>query len=210
MIEEGYGRAVRMGHLAFMGSRKVNGVSQLHGELMKETVFKRLHHYFPDKITAITNGVTPRRWLLSCNPPLASLIIETIGERWIAHLEALEELAPMADDAGFVARFAAAKRRNKEGPGRADRESAVGVLVDPDALFDIQIKRIHEYKRQLLNISRRSRSTPPSRPTRADWEPRVKIFAGKAAPVLSARQADHQAHQRRRRGRQRRPRSAPG
>jgi starch phosphorylase len=182
VIEEGYGRAVRMGHLAFMGSRKVNGVSQLHGELMKETVFKRLHHYFPDKITAITNGVTPRRWLLSCNPPLAGLIIETIGERWIAHLEALEELAPMADDAGFVERFAAAKRQNKEVLAELI-EKRTGVLVDPDALFDIQIKRIHEYKRQLLNILEAialyaAIKADPG----ADWQPRVKIFAGKAAP----------------------------
>ncbi len=182
LVEEGYARVVRMGHLAFMGSRRVNGVSQLHGELMKETVFRRLHHYFPDKITAITNGVTPRRWLLTCNPSLAHLVTETIGERWIADLEALADLVPMAQDRAFIGRFAAAKRQNKEILAELI-EKRTGVLVDPGALFDVQIKRIHEYKRQLLNILEAVAlyAAIKAHPG-ADWLPRVKIFAGKAAP----------------------------
>jgi starch phosphorylase len=182
IIEEGWNRGVRMGNLAFLGSHRVNGVSALHGALMKETVFKSLHRYFPDKITAITNGVTPRRWLLTCNPLLARLVTETIGERWVTDLDALEALVPAAEDAGFRERFAAAKRRNKEAlVGLVEKRT--GLRLDPAALFDVQIKRIHEYKRQLLNILEAIAYwlAIKERPT-ADWQPRVKIFAGKAAP----------------------------
>ena len=153
LIDESYGRFVRMGHLAFLGARKVNGVSALHGELMKQTVFRPLHRLFPDRITAITNGVTPRRWLLDSNPELAELITETLGHgRWIADLERLEELAPRAADA----RLPGALRRDQAGEqgaaGRLHRHSDTTSTLPTDALFDVQIKRIHEYKRQLLNI----------------------------------------------------------
>jgi starch phosphorylase len=182
IIEESYGRRVRMGHLAFIGSRKVNGVSALHSELMKETVFKSLHRSFPDRITNKTNGITPRRWLLGCNPALAGLIRQTIGDGWEADLGRLEALAPHADDAGFRERFAAAKRRNKAQLASFTAKR-MGIRLDPDALFDIQIKRIHEYKRQLLNILEAIAlwAAIRDRP-KADWQPRVKLFAGKAAP----------------------------
>ena len=118
IIDEGYGRFVRMGHLAFMGARRVNGVSALHGELMKQTVFRPLHHFFPDRITAITNGVTPRRWLLDCNPDLAALITEGLGDqRWLADLEQLERLAPLAEDA-LVPAALRRDQADEQGKGR--------------------------------------------------------------------------------------------
>jgi starch phosphorylase len=183
LIDEGYGRFVRMGHLAFFGSRRVNGVSALHGELMKQTVFRPLHRLFPEKITAITNGVTPRRWVLDANPDLAGLISESLGhKRWITDLERLEELAPRADDPAFRARFAAIKRANKERLAAfvAKRHDLV---LPTDALFDVHIKRIHEYKRQLLNILE-AVATYAELLDRPDAVriPRVKLFAGKAAP----------------------------
>jgi starch phosphorylase len=183
LIEEGHGRFVRMGQLAFLGSRKVNGVSALHGELMKQTVFRPLHRLFPDRITAITNGVTPRRWVLDANPELAALISDTLGhQRWITDLERLEELAPSAADPEFRARFAAVKQANKERLASfvARRYE---VELPTDALFDVHIKRIHEYKRQLLNILE-AVATYADLLDGADANgiARVKIFAGKAAP----------------------------
>ena len=182
IIEEGWNRAVRMGNLAFLGSHRVNGVSALHGELMKQTVFADLHHYFPDKITAITNGVTPRRWLLTCNPGLSQLVTAAIGERWVTNLERLRELAPLAQDAAFCESFARAKRHNKEILANLVQKR-LGLAIDPDALFDVQIKRIHEYKRQLLNILEAIATwlSIRERPD-AGWQKRVKILAGKAAP----------------------------
>ncbi|HEX6012060.1 MAG TPA: glycogen/starch/alpha-glucan phosphorylase, partial [Geminicoccaceae bacterium] len=183
LIDEGHGRSVRMGHLAFVGARRVNGVSALHGELMKQTVFRPLHRFFPDKVTAITNGVTPRRWLLGCNPDLAKLITDTLGDaRWLADLERLADLAPHAEDPKFRARFAAVKQANKDRVAgfvakRHDLE------LPPGALFDVQIKRIHEYKRQLLNILEAVATYADMLDNPgADFLPRVKLFAGKAAP----------------------------
>ena len=173
---------VRMGHLAFVGCGRVNGVSALHTELMKETVFRDLHALHPDRIVNETNGITPRRWLYECNRPLRELLIETIGTEWVGNLEAIEAISPYAGDVTFRERFADAKRRNKV---RLSNEihRLLGLAVDPDALFDVHIKRIHEYKRQLLNIIetvalyQAIRSDPGG-----NWTPRVKIFAGKAAP----------------------------
>lgn len=183
LIEEGYGRFVRMGQLAFLGSRRVNGVSALHGELMKQTVFRPLHRLFPERITAITNGVTPRRWLLDANPELATLISDTLGHsRWITDLERLEDLAPRAKDAEFLARFAAIKQDNKQRLATfvARRYE---IELPTDAMFDVQIKRIHEYKRQLLNILEAVATYADMLDGVAqDFVPRVKIFAGKAAP----------------------------
>jgi starch phosphorylase len=183
LIDESYGRFVRMGHLAFLGARKVNGVSSLHGELMKQTVFRPLHQLFPDRITAITNGVTPRRWVLDSNPDLADLITETLGHgRWIADLERLEEIAPHATDAAFQVRFAAIKQGNKERLTSFVRKRH-DIALPSDALFDIQIKRIHEYKRQLLNILEAVATYADIvNGTDVGSVPRVKIFAGKAAP----------------------------
>ncbi|MFO1050095.1 MAG: glycogen/starch/alpha-glucan phosphorylase [Geminicoccaceae bacterium] len=183
LIDESYGRFVRMGHLAFLGARKVNGVSALHGELMKQTVFRSLHKLFPDRITAITNGVTPRRWVLDSNPDLSDLITESLGHsRWIADLERLQDLAPRATDGAFQERFAAIKRANKERLATfiARRHE---LALPGEALFDIQIKRIHEYKRQLLNILEAVATYADMIDGAGKYDvPRVKIFAGKAAP----------------------------
>jgi starch phosphorylase len=181
LIDESGDRRVRMGNLAFLGSQRVNGVSALHTELMKETVFREMHREFPDRITNKTNGITPRRWLHQCNPGLSRLVTERIGEGWIDDLERLSELNDHVEDAAFRSAFADVKRQNKRALAQVIEERT-GVRVDPGALFDVQIKRIHEYKRQLLNLLHtvalynQMRDNPM-----ADWVPRVKIFGGKAA-----------------------------
>ena len=173
---------VHMGELAFIMSHKVNGVSALHSELVKTSLFPELAALHPGRIINETNGVTPRRWLNMCNRPLARLITDTIGEAWVGDLDRLRDLEPHIADAGFRDAFAAAKRANKVAiSGWIARET--GVTVSPDALFDVQIKRIHEYKRQLLNILQTIAHWHAIRqnPT-ADWVPRVKVFGGKSAP----------------------------
>ncbi|WP_203310645.1 MULTISPECIES: glycogen/starch/alpha-glucan phosphorylase [Sphingomonas] len=181
LIDEGGERRVRMANLAFAGSHSVNGVAALHTELMKRTVFADLHRLFPDRINNKTNGITPRRWLLECNPGLTTLIAEAIGDGFHDDAQALTALVPHADDATFRERFAATKRSNKVMLSNYLKET-MGLRADPDAIFDVQIKRIHEYKRQLLNIIEtvalydQIRSHPER-----DWTPRVKLFAGKAA-----------------------------
>ena len=173
---------VKMGELSFVMAHRVNGVSALHTDLMKETVFADLHAAHPDRIVNQTNGVTPRRWMKSSNPRLSDLITETIGEGWIDDLERLTELEPHTKDSAWLDRFAAIKRANKVDLANFF-QSSIGVEVDPDAMFDIQIKRIHEYKRQHLNILetialwRDIQDNPDG-----DWTPKVKIFGGKAAP----------------------------
>ncbi len=182
LIDENGDRRVRMGNLAFIGSHSINGVSALHTELMKVTVFSDLNTLYPERINNKTNGITPRRWLMQCNPGLTSLIRETIGDRFMDDTEALHELEAFADDAAFQEKFAAVKRENKVQLAQLVG-GRMGVRIDPSAMFDIQIKRIHEYKRQLLNIIEavalydQIRSHPE-----LDWVPRVKLFAGKAAP----------------------------
>lgn len=182
LIEESGERRVRMGNLAFMGSHSVNGVSALHTELMKETVFSDLHKLYPDRINNKTNGITPRRWLMQCNPGLTDLITEAIGPAFLDDTSKLTELDAFADDASFQEKFAAIKRANKQQLASLV-SGRMGIRLDPSAMFDIQIKRIHEYKRQLLNIIEtvalfdQIRSHPER-----DWVPRVKLFAGKAAP----------------------------
>jgi starch phosphorylase len=174
---------VKMGELSFIMAHKVNGVSALHTDLMKTTVFSELDRLHPDRIVNETNGVTPRRWLLSCNPGLAGLITDTIGEGWEADLERLSELEPHVGDASFDAAYAGIKRANKAALSDFIVD-ATGLKVDPDAMFDIQIKRMHEYKRQHLNILeaialwQEIRDNP-----HAGWTPRIKLFAGKAAPA---------------------------
>lgn len=181
-VEHDNGGWVRMGNLAFIGSHNVNGVSALHTGLMKETVFKGMHTVYPDRIVNVTNGITPRRWLYNCNPPLRKLLNETIGDEWVVDLGRIEALARFAADGDVRARFAAAKRANK---GRLADEIAKrsGSVVNPDAVFDVQIKRIHEYKRQLLNaLQTVARYQAIRAQPDADWLPVVKIFSGKAAP----------------------------
>ncbi|MPL73695.1 Maltodextrin phosphorylase [bioreactor metagenome] len=177
---------VRMGELAFVTAHKVNGVSALHTELVKQNLFPELHKLHPDRIVNETNGVTPRRWLRMANPALSHLISDTIGEGWEADLDRLRELEIPIEDKGFRDAFAAAKRVNKEALSNWIGQTQ-GVKVDPDAIFDVQIKRIHEYKRQLLNILQTIAQWHEIRndPT-ANWQPRVKIFGGKAAPGYQA------------------------
>lgn len=181
LIEEGHGRRVRMGHLAFVGSHKVNGVSALHSDLLKKTVFADFNRVFPSRITNKTNGITFRRWLQQCNPGLTGLLVEAVGPEVLDDENALTKLRPLADDAAFRQRFAAVKRENKLALSTMVREQ-FQLRLDPDAIFDVQIKRIHEYKRQLLNVLEAVALYDEirSQPTR-DWVPRVKILAGKAA-----------------------------
>ncbi len=181
VIEENESRQVRMGHLAFLGSRRVNGVSALHTELMRKTVFRELNALYPDRIVNKTNGISFRRWLFQANPGLTALIAEAIGSGFLDHANELEPLAAFADDAAFRDKCAAARRANKVALARIVAER-LGVGIDPDAMFDVQIKRIHEYKRQLLNILETVAlyNAIRAQPTRG-WAPRVKIFAGKAA-----------------------------
>ncbi|MCZ7471156.1 glycogen/starch/alpha-glucan phosphorylase [Agrobacterium rhizogenes] len=182
LIDEGGERRVRMGNLAFIGSHSINGVSALHTELMKETVFADLHGLYPDRINNKTNGITPRRWLMQCNPGLTGLVREAIGDDFLDDAEKLTALDRFADDAGFREKFAEVKRLNKVRLANTVAQR-MGIRVDPSAMFDIQIKRIHEYKRQLLNLVEtvalydQIRSHPE-----LEWVPRVKFFAGKAAP----------------------------
>jgi starch phosphorylase len=181
LIDEHNGRAVRMGNLAFLGSHKVNGVSALHTDLIKETVFRDLHALYPERIVNKTNGITFRRWLFESNPALTRTIVETIGPRALDDAGALAELADHASNLDLQSRYMAQRLSNKEALAKiiADR---LMVKVDPHALFDVQIKRIHEYKRQLLNILETIAlyNDIRAQPTR-DFVPRVKIFSGKAA-----------------------------
>ncbi|WP_421759373.1 glycogen/starch/alpha-glucan phosphorylase [Devosia sp.] len=182
LIDEGGSRRVRMGQLAFVGSHSINGVSALHSDLVKKTLFSDLNRLYPGRINNKTNGVTPRRWLMQCNPGLTSLVAERIGPDFQDNMDLLVGLDKHADDPLFQERFAAVKRANKEDLAKIIKER-LGVVVSPDALFDVQVKRIHEYKRQLLNIIEAvaQYSMIRAHPEK-DWVPRVKIFAGKAAP----------------------------
>lgn len=182
LIDEAGGRRVRMGTLAFVGSHSINGVSALHTELMQQTVFSDLNALYPGRINNKTNGITPRRWLMQCNPRLTRLIQDRIGDEFLDRTEALEALSAHAADKGFQDRFMAVKRENKVDLAKLIKERTA-ITVSPDALFDVHIKRIHEYKRQLLNIIEAVAQYDAIRahPER-DWVPRVKIFSGKAAP----------------------------
>ncbi|MEP2532320.1 glycogen/starch/alpha-glucan phosphorylase [Shimia sp.] len=174
---------VNMGTLAFTCANKVNGVSALHTDLMKQTVFSDLHQVYPNRILNQTNGVTPRRWLHSCNEGLRNLLNEKIGTEWVCDLEQLEKIAPLADDAEFRDRFMAIKRDNKQKLATWIKET-MDIDVSVDAMFDVQIKRIHEYKRQLMNaLETAALANAIRRNPDADWTPRVKIFGGKAAPA---------------------------
>ncbi len=181
LIDEHAGRRVRMGNLAFIGSHKINGVSALHTDLMRKTVFHDLNTLYPDRIVNKTNGITFRRWLMEANPRLTNILVATIGEKVLDDAEALKGFAAHADDPALHEQLALARRSNKVALGRYVAER-LNARLDPDALYDVQVKRIHEYKRQLLNlletIARYNQIR--SNPMR-DFAPRVKIFAGKAA-----------------------------
>jgi len=183
LIEEGPSKHVRMANLAIVGSHSTNGVAAIHSALLRSTTVKDLAEMFPERFGNKTNGVTPRRWLLLSNPSLASTITESIGGDWIADLGLLTRLKPLADDASFRGAFLATKRAAKSAFAQWLRSSS-GQTVDPDTIFDCQVKRIHEYKRQLLNALRiivlynRLREDPT-----LQIPPRTFLFAGKAAPA---------------------------
>jgi starch phosphorylase len=175
-------RHVRMSHLAFVGSHRVNGVSRMHTEIMRRTIFADLDEFFPGRIINITNGITPRRWLHEANPAFSRRIAARLGWGWITNLAELGRLEGLADDSAFQQEFRSAKRENKVRLAHAIR-TRFGLDVPVDSMFDVQVKRIHEYKRQLLNVLHvivrynRLRANPD-----ADVVPRVVVFAGKAAP----------------------------
>ena len=181
VIDESHGRRVRMGVLAFIGSRRVNGVSALHSRLMQETVFADLGRMFPDRITNVTNGITFRRWLFEANPGLTRLLVEALGAQVCDDPAELEGLVALADDTGFRDSLITNRRANKLALARYVRDT-LRIKLDPEAIFDVQIKRMHEYKRQLLNILETIAlyQSIRTRPTEF-YAPRVKIFAGKAA-----------------------------
>jgi glycogen phosphorylase len=182
LIDETDGGRVRMGHLAFLGSHRVNGVSALHTELMRTTVFDEFHRFFPERIVNQTNGISFRRWLHQANPRLTRLLCEICGEALLDDPAALDSLSDRADDAGLQQRLATVKQANKRLLSRLIRER-LGLRLDAAALFDVQVKRIHEYKRQLLNLLETiARYLAICAEPGRDWVPRVKILAGKAAP----------------------------
>ena len=182
IIEEGHVKFVRMHNLALVGSHAVNGVAALHTEILKKSLFKDFHEMFPDRIQNKTNGITQRIWLKECNPKLSELITENIGDAWVKDLTQLKKLLPLAQEPGFCRRWAEIKQINKT--RLADFiQQTLEIKIDPESIFDVQIKRIHEYKRQLLNILHvivlytRIIKNP-----KGNHLPRTVIFSGKAAP----------------------------
>jgi len=182
IIQEGGEKRIRMAHLAIIGSHSVNGVAELHTEILKTSTFKDFYEFFPGRFINITNGITQRRWLLQANPPLAELITQRIGPAWIKDLYELKKLIPLANDPDFREAWREVKWKNKQRLAEYIRNQT-GITIIEDSLFDIQSKRFHEYKRQLLNLLHaitlynRIRENPQSVTT-----PRTIIFAGKAAP----------------------------
>jgi starch phosphorylase len=182
IIDDGGDRRVRMSHLAIVGSHKINGVAQLHSDIMRKHVFREFAEMYPDRFINVTNGIAVRRWLKQSNPGLSALLTQHLGRAWENDLEELARLSGAADDAEFRRHFRGIKHTNKQ---RLADEVALrtGLQINVDSLFDVQVKRIHEYKRQLLNLLyvitryQRIRENP-----RADIVPRTVIFAGKAAP----------------------------
>jgi len=176
------GHSVRMANLAIVGSHSVNGVAQLHTDILKASTFTEMNDLFPGRINNKTNGITPRRWLLKCNPVLASLITEAIGEGWTRDLDALRGLTSFAGDAGFQERWTRIKRSNKEALANWVRRTE-GLVLDPDLLFDVQVKRIHEYKRQLLNLLHVATLWNRLKDGVDAGAPRAALIGGKAAPA---------------------------
>ena len=183
LVEDGPVRRIRMAHLAVVGSHSTNGVAAIHSDLLRTRVLRDFAELFPERFNNKTNGVTPRRWLQQANPHLAALITKAIGDDWVTDLAQLRKLLPLADDAGFREQFRDAKREAKIAFANWLKATS-GHVVDPDTIFDSQIKRIHEYKRQLLNVLHiiilynRLRENPNQ-----DMTPRTFFFAGKAAPA---------------------------
>ncbi len=182
LVEEFGQKNVRMANLAIIGSHAINGVSELHTELLKKDVFKDFNDFWPEKFSAKTNGITPRRWLRKCNARLSQLITDSIGDGWVTDLHQVKGIEAFADNSSFRSKWREAKQKNKEHLAQyIERE--LGVKVNPESIFDCQVKRLHEYKRQLLNLFHaihlynKIKDNP-----RAEVVPRTVIFAGKAAP----------------------------
>lgn len=181
LIQEDHGRRVRMGNLAFLGSHSINGVAALHSELMTTTVFKDFYRLFPERMNNKTNGITFRRWLYQSNPGLTNLVVDVCGPEVLDDASQLKKLEQFAADPSLHERLAAVRRQNKVALARVIRDR-LDIKVNPGALFDVQIKRIHEYKRQLLNVLETIALYDAMRANPAkNWAPRVKIFSGKAA-----------------------------
>ncbi len=199
LIDEGHGRRIRMAGLAIVASHRINGVAALHSRLMVQTIFADYARLYPERFFNVTNGVTPRRWLQQANPSLSALLDEAIGDGWRRDLEQLARLRPLAGDAQLQARFLAVKQANKQRLSRLIRRD-LGPFVQADSLYDVQIKRIHEYKRQLLNllhvVSRyQAILEQPAGIDGQPWVPRTVIIAGKAASAYRiAKQIIQLAH----------------
>jgi starch phosphorylase len=182
IIEEGHDKQVRMAYLAIVGSYSVNGVAELHSELLQKGLFKDFYELWPHKFNNKTNGVTPRRWLAACNPDLAKLITDTIGDDWLTNLSQLEKLKPHAEDKNFRKAWYEVQQAGKQRLIEYKREE-LGIDLNVTALFDIQVKRIHEYKRQLLNVLHVIHLYERiKRGDTANWTDRCVLIAGKAAP----------------------------
>ncbi len=182
LIEEGAEQQVRMAYLAIVGCFSINGVAELHSKLLQQGLFKDFYQLWPEKFNNKTNGITPRRWLARCNPGLSGLISEAIGTGWITDLQQLSRLRPLADDAEFRARWRKIKQQNKIHLLQYKKHE-LGVELSADAMFDVQVKRIHEYKRQLLNVLHVIHLYDRiKRGDIADWVPRCVLIGGKAAP----------------------------
>ena len=182
LIDESDQKYVRMAQLASLGSHVINGVSEIHSELLKKTILPELYEMYPERFLNVTNGVTPRRWIVLSNPGLVELITDTIGDRWISQLKELKQLEPFANDSDFIKKWQQVKYENKRDLAGIIH-SRTGISVNPDTLFDIQMKRLHEYKRQHLNVLHiitlynRIKKNP-----RIDITPRTFIFGGKSSP----------------------------
>jgi starch phosphorylase len=185
LIDESGDRRVKMAAVSIVGSHRVNGVSRLHSDLMVETIFASFARIFPQRFCNVTNGVTPRRWLAQANPTLAALLDQRLGRDWRTHLDRLAQLAPLATDAELRAAVLASKHSNKQRLAQLVRRD-LGFSIDPASLFDVQVKRIHEYKRQLLNaLHVVARYQAIIAAPNAPWQPRTVIFSGKAASAYA-------------------------
>jgi len=182
LIEEGPIKYIRMAYLSIVGSHKVNGVAELHSQLLKDQLFKDFYELTPEKFTNMTNGITQRRWLAKSNPELANIITNKIGDKWITNLEELKKLTKFTKDKKFLAQIQEVKQQNKNNLAKHIKKTT-NITIDPTSIFDVQVKRLHEYKRQLLNVMHiLHRYNQLKQNPELDLVPRTFIFGAKAAP----------------------------